>query len=133
MKVDDGDLSSGTENYKEFWYAMVGQAAEAQGFDGNGPFLRINASGGDQNIPLGPTNYQGKDYPLFANATETPLRTRPAFPNRLPELRRDVACLTQKVPDVNGPASTGPADGQTGNAPPPKYEKDPGVKMEARK
>jgi len=133
VKVDDGALSSGVENYKEFWYSMVGSAGEAQGFDGNGPFLRISAAGGPNTIELGPTNYQGSKVPLFANPTEQPVSTRPAFPNKLPELRRDVPCASQKVPDVNGPASTGPADGASPSATAPQYEKDPGVKMETRK
>ena len=46
LKVDDGDRSADIENYKEFWYAMVGLAAEGQGFDGNGTILRLQAAGG---------------------------------------------------------------------------------------
>ena len=44
--VNDGPLSTGVPNYQEFWYAMAGQAAEAQSADGNGNFLRIGAAGG---------------------------------------------------------------------------------------
>ena len=30
IKIDEGGLSTGTENYKEFWYTMVGLAGESQ-------------------------------------------------------------------------------------------------------
>jgi hypothetical protein len=115
--VDDGPLSSGVENYKEFWYSMVGMAGEGQSFDGNGPLLRIAAAGGAKTIESGKTNYT--DEALFGNATMEPLRTRPAYANKLPPLRRDVPCYTQPAPDVNGPASVGPADGSRANAPAP--------------
>jgi phospholipid/cholesterol/gamma-HCH transport system substrate-binding protein len=120
VKVDDGALSAGVENYKEFWYAMVGQNAEGQSFDGNGPFLRLQAAGGANTIETGQTNYAIADGgPLFGNTTVPPLRTRPAYGNKLPPLNRSVPCYRQPVPDVNGSAATGPADGSKPNAPPP--------------
>ena len=33
VKIQDGALSSGAENYKEFWYTMVGLAGEGQNFE----------------------------------------------------------------------------------------------------
>lgn len=127
VKVADGPLSAGVENYKEFWSAMVGQAGETQGFDANGPFLRLSAAGGGSTLQTGQTNYSHS--PLFANPSLAPLRTRPAYPNRLPPLRRDVPCATQKVPDVNGPAATGIADGSDPNAPAPAVQPEPGVQL----
>jgi phospholipid/cholesterol/gamma-HCH transport system substrate-binding protein len=109
LKVDDGALSAGTENYKEFWHAMVGQAGEGQGFDGNGPYLRLQASGGPDLIRTGETNYTGDA--LLGKPTLPPLSTRPAYGNRLPPMDRSVPCAQSPVPDVNGPASIGPADG----------------------
>jgi len=122
VKVDDGPLSSGVENYKEFWYAMVGQAGEGQGFDGNGPQLRVNAASGDRTIATGPSNYTA--LPSFANVVAPPLRTRPAFPNKVPPLRRDVPCHTQRVPDVNGPSSIGPPDGSRPGAKAPAIPRE---------
>jgi phospholipid/cholesterol/gamma-HCH transport system substrate-binding protein len=116
LRVDDGPLSAGTENYKEFWYAMVGQAGEGQSFDGNGTYLRLAAPGGAQTIETGKTNYTGRS--LFGKVTTPPLRTRPAFPGNPPPLSRDVPCHRNPVPDVNGPASIGPADGSRPDAPP---------------
>ncbi|MGH2781609.1 MAG: hypothetical protein ACRDLA_09420, partial [Thermoleophilaceae bacterium] len=117
LRVDDGPFSAGVENYKEFWYAMVGQAGEGQSFDGNGPWLRLAAPGGVHTIKSGPTNYTGD--PVFGNYAAAPLRTSPAFPGSAPPLRRDVPCHRNPVPDVNGPASIGPADGSRPDAPPP--------------
>ncbi|WCB94066.1 hypothetical protein DSM104299_02794 [Baekduia alba] len=109
LKVDDGPLSAITENYKEFWHAMVGQAAEGQGFDGNGNYLRLQASRGPTSIVTGKTNYS--DFPFVGQPTLPPLRTRPAYGNKLPVMTRSVPCSKSPVPDVNNAAATGPADG----------------------
>ncbi len=101
IRVDDGAHSAGVENYKEFWYAMVGQAGEGQSFDGNGPFLRLAAPGGVNAIETGKTNYTGVS--VFGNYANPPLETRPAFPGTVPPLRRDRPCHRNPVPDVNGP------------------------------
>jgi phospholipid/cholesterol/gamma-HCH transport system substrate-binding protein len=123
--VKDGPLSSGVPNYQEFWYSMTGQASEAQGADGNGNFLRIGAAGGPYTVESGQTNYYHDTDTGFARMAFPPLRTRPAFPNALPPLQRTVPCYTQPIPDVNGPASTGPADGSRPNAPAPTPPNDP--------
>jgi phospholipid/cholesterol/gamma-HCH transport system substrate-binding protein len=114
IKVDDGDFSANVENYKEFWYAMVGQNGEGQGFDGNGSLLRLSAAGGANLIRSGKSNYVPEAY--LANATLPPLRTRPAFAGQLPPINRDAPCYLQPVPNVNGPDSVGPADGSKPDA-----------------
>ena len=123
--VKDGPLSAGVPNYQEFWYAMAGQAAEGQGADGNGNYLRINASGGPYTVESGQTSLLGQIDTGFAHMPVKPLRTRPAYPNSVPPLKRSVPCYTQPVPNVNGPASTGPADGSRPNAPRPPLPNDP--------
>jgi hypothetical protein len=122
IKVDDDEFSANVENYKEFWYAMVGQNGEGQSFDGNGALLRLSAAGGGTLIRSGKSNYVPESY--LANATLPPLRTRPAFAGKLPPINRDAPCYLQPVPDVNGPDSLGPADGSKPNAAaPPAPEK----------
>jgi phospholipid/cholesterol/gamma-HCH transport system substrate-binding protein len=116
VEVEDGAHSAGVESYKEFWYAMVGQAGEGQGFDGNGPFLRLAAPGGVHAIETGKTNYTGVS--VFGNFANPPLETRPAFPGEVPPITRERPCHRNPVPDVNGPASRGPADGSAPNAAP---------------
>ena len=115
IKVDDDEFSANVENYKEFWYAMVGQNGEGQSFDGNGALLRLSAAGGGNLIRSGKSNYAAASRYL-ANATLPPLRTRPAFAGKLPPINRDAPCYLQPVPDVNGPDSLGPADGSKPNA-----------------
>ena len=115
VKLDDGALSSGVENYKEFWYALVGLAGEGQTFDGNGQKLRLQTVGGATRIKTGNTNYSG--LPQFANLPEAPTGTSPAFSPTLPPLRFDVPCSRNSVPPLNGEASQGPADGSAPSAP----------------
>jgi phospholipid/cholesterol/gamma-HCH transport system substrate-binding protein len=125
LVVGDGRLSGGVPNYQEFWYSMVAQAAEGQGADGNGNFLRIGAAGGPYTVESGQTNYYGKDDTAFAQMPAPPLATRPAYPNRVPPLQRSRPCYTQPIPNINGPASIGPADGSRPNAPRPPIPQDP--------
>jgi ABC-type transporter Mla subunit MlaD len=125
--VGDGPLSTGVPNYREFWYAMVGQAAEGQGADGNGNLLRIATGGGSHTIESGQTNYDLNADTSFAQVAFPPLRTRPAYANRVPPLRRDVPCWTQPIPNVNGPTSVGPADGSHPNASAPPLPNDPNL------
>jgi phospholipid/cholesterol/gamma-HCH transport system substrate-binding protein len=127
--VNDGPLSAGVPNYQEFWYAMAGQAAEGQGADGNGNFLRIGGTGGPYPVESGQTNYYGDIDTGFAEMAAPPLRTRPAFPNKVPPLQRSAPCFKQPVPDVNGPASTGPRDGSHPNAARPPLPNDPTRKI----
>ena len=113
IRVDDGEHSANTENYKEFWHSMVGQAGEGAGFDGNGSFLRLGASGGGS-LTTGKTNLQGAS--LKGSFSHQPQRTSPAFPNKLPPLKRNVPCHKNDVPNVNGPGAVGAADGSAPDA-----------------
>jgi phospholipid/cholesterol/gamma-HCH transport system substrate-binding protein len=111
VKIQDGPLTTNAENYKEFWYTMVGLAGEGQNFDGNGMYVRFQPGGGDQTVSLG--GAAGPADKSFANAIAKPLGTRPAYPGKRPPYRPDVACYTNTLPDLNG-AATGPADGSGG-------------------
>jgi virulence factor Mce-like protein len=111
VKIQDGQFTTGVENYKEFWYTMVGLAGEGQNFDGNGMYVRFQPGGGDQTVSMG--GAAGQADKSFANAVATPLGTRPAYPGTRPPYRPDVPCYTQPIPDLNG-AATGPADGKGG-------------------
>ena len=104
VKIDDGPLSTGIENYKEFWQALVGLAGESANFDGNGQYTRFQPGGGSQTVSTGDLGLTG---PLFGNTTAAPLGTRPAFPGRKPPYNRDKPCHTNTPPDLNS-ARTGP-------------------------
>jgi phospholipid/cholesterol/gamma-HCH transport system substrate-binding protein len=108
IKIADGALSTDEENYKEFWYTMVGLAGEGQNFDGNGMYVRFQTGGGDQTLSMG----QSGDIPtpIFANTISPPLGTRPAYPGKRPPYNSTFPCYKNPLPDLNG-AATGAPDG----------------------
>jgi phospholipid/cholesterol/gamma-HCH transport system substrate-binding protein len=108
-RIDDGPLSANTEVSKEFWHAMVGIATEGQNFDGNGHYVRLHPGGGNQHLELG-----GRRDPYYGSLPNRPLGTRPAWPETKPRVRTDVACHTQRKPDLT--AKTGPSDAQGARA-----------------
>ena len=46
-------LSTGIENYKEFWQTMTALSGESQNFDGNGPYTRFQTGGGRNTFSTG--------------------------------------------------------------------------------
>jgi ABC-type transporter Mla subunit MlaD len=113
-KLSDGALSTGKENYKEFWYSMVGLSGESQNFDGNGTYVRFGLGGGVQTISTGPSALEGQS--LFGNVGAGPLGDSPAYPGVRPPYKPTVPCYTQPLPDFNGPASRGSAPRVVGPA-----------------
>jgi hypothetical protein len=97
--VQDGNLTTGIENYKEFFQTLVGLAGESQNFDGNGGYTRFQTGGGDQTVSTGALPGVG---PLFGQALEQPLGTRPAKPSKRPPYNDKVACWKNRVPNLNG-------------------------------
>ena len=109
VKIQDGQFTSDEENYKEFWYSMVGLAGESQNFDGNGHYVRFAVGGGSQTISTG--KYGGANgAKLFGRVNDPPLGTRPAYPGKRSPYNHAAKCKDQKLPDLNG-AKTGGADG----------------------
>ena len=114
-KLQDGSSTSGVEDYKEFWYSLVGLNSIGQNFDGNGTFLHLPliASSGEtltsQPVSILGTKVQGLK--LLAHAALPPLGTRPKYPAEEPPYKPLVPCYTQKLPSFDGPLSQGPADG----------------------
>jgi phospholipid/cholesterol/gamma-HCH transport system substrate-binding protein len=107
-KIDDGFLSTGVANYKEFWQAMTSLSGESQNFDGNGSYTRFQTGGGPNTFSTGPSGvdtFTGE--PLFGNPAVQPVGSRPARPSNKPPQRRDVACYKNDLPNLK--AKTGPA------------------------
>lgn len=96
----DGSI---VENYKEFWYTMVGLAGEGATFDGNGGMIRTGLGGGSQSV-----NFGTKSVPVVGNAVLKPLGTSPLYPASAPPKNLTAACYRQPLPNVNGPLA-GPA------------------------
>ncbi len=109
--VIQDEFTTGSENYKEFFYALAGIAGEGQNTDGNGMYVRFQTGGGTQSVSLGPsaTNPGG----LFGNNIGVPLGNRPAYPGKRPPYKPNEPCYQQKLPDVNGPAAAKSAPGAT--------------------
>jgi phospholipid/cholesterol/gamma-HCH transport system substrate-binding protein len=104
-QVIDDQFSLAQPNYREFFYTTTGIAGESQGFDANGPYLRIQAGGGgqlDQTVDPNPVPNIPTNRVLFSNNFENPIGTQPIF-GPAPPKKPKVACSTQAVPDLNGP------------------------------
>ena len=102
------NLHTGSANYKEFWYTMVGLAGEGQNFDGNGMYVRFQPGGGPFTVSTGASTLSGQQ--LFGNAVSPPLGTRPKY-GREPPYNPNVSCYKNQIPDLNGPAAEiGPAE-----------------------
>jgi phospholipid/cholesterol/gamma-HCH transport system substrate-binding protein len=97
------EFQTGRENYKDFFYALVGLAGEGQNFDGNGMYVRLQTGGGAQRVFIGQGNAGSP--PQFGGLPTPPLGNRPAFPGRVPAYVDDQRCHTQPLPDLNGPAA----------------------------
>jgi len=113
-KLQDGASTSGVEDYKEFWYSLVGLGSAGQNFTGNGVAANFLLSSSGQTLISQPvsilgTNLQGLH--LLAHASLPPLGTSPAYPSEEPPYKPKVPCYTQTLPNFNGPLSHGPADG----------------------
>jgi phospholipid/cholesterol/gamma-HCH transport system substrate-binding protein len=114
-KLQDGSATTGVENYKEFWYSLVGLAGIGQSFDGNGPLTRFLVGNSGQTLRSQPVGIVGAHVKpgqrLLARSPLAPLGTRPAFPAEEPPYQPLVPCYKQALPNINGPLSQGPADG----------------------
>ncbi len=116
-RIQDGSSTTGVENYKEFWYSVVGLASLGQGFDGNGEFAHFLAGNGGQTLlsaPVSVLNTKIQGLRLLARSPLPPQGTRPAYPAEEPPYEPLVPCYTQTLPNFNGPLSQGPADGSGG-------------------
>jgi hypothetical protein len=97
------EFQTGRENYKDFFYTMVGIAGEGQNYDGNGMYVRFQTGGGSQQVSLGQGSAGAA--PQFGGLPTPPLGNRPFYPGKIPPYRSDQPCYKQKLPDLNGPAA----------------------------
>jgi phospholipid/cholesterol/gamma-HCH transport system substrate-binding protein len=113
-KIQDGASTSGVENYKEFWYSLVGLGSIGQHFDGNGAMAKFMVGNSGQTLRSAPVSVLGthvKGLQLLGRSPLPPQGTRPAYPAEEPPYQPLVPCYTQALPNFNGPLSQGPADG----------------------
>ncbi len=103
-------FDTGTANYKEFWWTMVGLSGESQNFDGNGSYVRFQPGGGSQSVALGSP---GSSTGQLIGAAAAPVQgVQPKYPGKRPPYVSSVRCHKSQIPDVNGPwAAKGPGEG----------------------
>jgi phospholipid/cholesterol/gamma-HCH transport system substrate-binding protein len=97
------EFETGAENYKEFFWGLVGLSGEGQNFDGNGMYVRFQPGGGSQGVTLGQAGAGAGQ--VFGNNVAVPLGNRPFYPGKRPPYRPDVPCHTNRIPNLNGPAA----------------------------
>ena len=100
--VIEDEFTTGVENYKEFFYTLVGLSGEGQNFDGNGMYVRFQTGGGSETLTLGDASTNTAQY---GNAIAVPLGNRPFYPGKRSPYRPTVPCHSQTRPDLMGPAS----------------------------
>ena len=113
--VDDPPLTTGRPPipaYQEMLNGWVGSSSGTQNFDGNGPNLRYHAGFGDESLGTGTIPSVGEA--LVGVSSEPLLGSRPRYTANIPPYRPDVACVTQKLPDLR--AETGPAFSTPGSS-----------------
>jgi ABC-type transporter Mla subunit MlaD len=106
IKLEDPPLTTGIQNYKEFWQALVGISGESQNFDGNGQYTRFQTGGGAHFVSTGQALGGGSSSVQFGNAIAQPIGARPARPDVRPPYNRTFPCYKNPIPDVNGAATT---------------------------
>jgi phospholipid/cholesterol/gamma-HCH transport system substrate-binding protein len=113
-KIQDGASTSGVENYKEFWYSLVGLGSIGQHFDGNGSMAKFMVGNSGQTLRSQKVKELGsksEGLQLLARSPLPPQGTRPAYPAQEPPYQPLAPCYKQALPNFNGPLSQGPADG----------------------
>jgi virulence factor Mce-like protein len=106
IKVNDPPLSTGIENYKEFWQAMTALSGESQNFDGNGSYTRFQTGGGSHFVSTGQALGGNSSTVQTGNAVVPPIGARPARPAARPPYSRKTPCYKNPIPDINGAATT---------------------------
>jgi phospholipid/cholesterol/gamma-HCH transport system substrate-binding protein len=99
--------------YQELPKFLPGLAGESRSFDANGPWFKVQASGGAETLNLGNGIFGSAIEPIVGN-NPPPVRNRPP-------LRPDVPCETQQQPDLRSiprgaPATAGAGGGAVARA-----------------
>jgi len=85
---------------------MTALSGESQNFDGNGSYTRFQVGGSNNTVSTGNTTFGGP--PLFGNAAEAPVGTRPARPATRPPYNRKLACFKNALPNLTATTGAGP-------------------------
>ena len=99
--VIEDEFTTGVENYKEFFYTLVGLAGEGQNFDGNGMYVRFQTGGGAETLSLGSASANTGE--LFGNAIAVPLGNRPFYPGKQAAVPAEGAVLQADAAEPQRP------------------------------
>jgi ABC-type transporter Mla subunit MlaD len=102
-QVIGDSFSTGEPNYREAFYGFVDLAGESQNFDGNGPYVRFQSGGGPVKVRTANPSGGFRGDQLTGFTISPLLGTQPALGPK-PAVNSKVACRTQSVPALNGPA-----------------------------
>lgn len=104
-------FSTGGPNYREFFYALSNLAGVGQNFDGNGPFLRLQAGGGGQLVgEANPLEHSSSTVTNYGHTIAPPLGIQPQLGGQ-PAQKTNVLCYKNPAPNVNGSlGQVGPPD-----------------------
>jgi phospholipid/cholesterol/gamma-HCH transport system substrate-binding protein len=101
-QVINDQFSTGGPNYREFLYNLVNFASQAQNFDGNGPYFRLQGGGGPTIVgEKNPAPEAESERFQYARTIAPPQGVQPQL-GKKPPLKPDVRCYTNSPPDVNG-------------------------------
>jgi ABC-type transporter Mla subunit MlaD len=103
--IQDGNLTTGIENYKEFFQSLAGIVGAGQNFTGNGYYTRFQPGGGAYPVSTGTGG--SATQARFGSATQPGGGTRPAREAKGP-YRPKAPCHEQPLSNLNE-ARTGPA------------------------
>lgn len=96
-------FGTGGPNYREFLYWLVDFSGQAQNFDGNGYYLRLQPGGGNvlvkQENPSGNLLTDKRDW---AHTVAAPIGVQPQLGGRPPK-KPGARCDSNPVPNLNGP------------------------------
>jgi phospholipid/cholesterol/gamma-HCH transport system substrate-binding protein len=102
--IQDDGLTTGIQNYKEFFQSLAGLVGAGQNFTGNGYYTRFQPGGGATPVSTGSG---AGSVERFGSATAPGGGTRPARGPKGP-YKPKAACYKQPVPNLNS-AKIGPA------------------------
>ncbi len=107
--VPDGSLSSGRPVWQDFVHLLSGLSSAVQNFDGNGYWIRLISSIGDNGISIGKLPLLGQILGVTPGSPGIE-GARPQWAGDLTpaDFRPDVACSSQRVPSLT--ATTAQAD-----------------------